>query len=105
MTTFTWTVTSLDCYPQSQGHADVVFCVHWTCAGSEGNYTSSVYSTCSVTLDPSVPFIPYSSLTQNTVLGWIWNNGVDKTATESSVQQQIDAQINPTVVSPQLPWV
>lgn len=105
MTTYNWTATRLECYPQSQGHNDVVFCVHWTCAGTSGEHTASVYSTCSVTLDPSVPFIPYNSLTLNTVLGWIWANGVDKAATEATIQQQIDAQINPPVVTPPLPWV
>jgi len=44
-------------------------------------------------------------LTQDQVLGWVWANGVDKTATEAAVQQQIDNQINPPVVSPPLPWV
>ena len=105
MTTFNWTVTALDCYPQSQGHDDVVFCVHWDCLGTEGSFVYSIYSTCDVILDPSVPFIPYSSLTQDIVLGWIWANGVDKAATEAAVQQHIDSQITPAVVSPQLPWV
>jgi hypothetical protein len=37
-------------------------------------------------------------------LGWIWADGVDKTATEAAVQQQINNQINPPVVTPKLPW-
>jgi len=38
------------------------------------------------------------------VLGWIWASGVDKTATEAAVEQQIQNQIDPPVVSPPLPW-
>jgi hypothetical protein len=49
-------------------------------------------------------FIPYQDLTLDIVLGWIWANGVDKAATEAAVQTQIDNQINPPVISPQLPW-
>ncbi len=50
-------------------------------------------------------FTPYADLTQEQVLGWIWANGVDKDATEAAVEQQIENQKNPPIVSPKLPWV
>jgi hypothetical protein len=53
---------------------------------------------------PTGTFTPYDQLTQEQVLGWIWDNGVDKDATEAAVQQQLDNQINPPVVTPPLPW-
>jgi hypothetical protein len=93
----------MDCYPQENGNTDVVFTVHWTCSGTQDTYTASVYSTCSVP-GPGTPFTPYADLTQEQVLGWIWANGVDQAATEAAVQQQIDNQINPPVVTPPLPW-
>ena len=95
----------MDCYPQEGSLTDVVFNVHWTCSGTDGTYNGSVYSTCSVTLDPSAPYTPYAQLTQAQVLGWIWTSGVDQTATEAAVEQQIQNQINPPVVTPPLPWV
>jgi hypothetical protein len=104
-TQITWTVTAMDCYPQEDGLTDVVFNVHWTCSGTDGTYYGSVYSTCSVTLDPSAPYTPYAQLTQAQVLGWIWTSGVNQTATEAAVEQQIQNQINPPVVTPPLPWV
>lgn len=104
MTTFNWTVTTMDCYPQEGSETDVVFNVHWTCSGAQDTYNGSVYSTCSVPAPSGGAFTPYASLTQNQVLGWIWANGVDKTATEAAVQQQINNQINPPVVTPPLPW-
>ena len=103
MTTFTWTVSQLDCYPQEGGNTDVVFTVHWQLTGTDGTYNGSVYSTCSVPA-PTGTFIPYADLTQDQVLGWIWANGVDKASAEAAVQTQIDNQINPPVVSPPLPW-
>jgi hypothetical protein len=103
MATFTWTVTAMNCYPQEGGHTDVVFTVHWTCSGTQYEYLGSVYSTCGVPL-PEGSFTPYADLTQEQVLGWIWANGVDKNVTEAAVQQQIDNQINPPVVTPPLPW-
>lgn len=94
----------MDCYPQEGGNTDVVFTVHWTCAGVDGTYNASIYSTCSVPT-PEGAFTPYAQLTQDQVLGWVWANGVDKTATEAAVEQQIQNQINPPVVTPALPWV
>jgi hypothetical protein len=49
-------------------------------------------------------FVPYNQLTEQTVLGWVWANGVDQAATEAAVQTQLDNQINPPVVTPKLPW-
>jgi len=103
-TTITWTVSQMDCYPQEDGNTDVVFTVHWTCAGTDGTYYASVYSTCGVMYTAGTPFTPYADLTQDQVLGWIWASGVDKTATEAAVEQQIQNQIDPPVVSPPLPW-
>lgn len=106
--TITWTVTAMDCYPQAEGQTDVVFTVHWTCSGvqTQNNtaYSASVYSTCAVTYQQGTPYTPYAALTQNQVLGWIWSSGVDQAATEAAVQQQINNQINPPVVTPPLPW-
>lgn len=102
--TITWTVTQMDCYPQADEQTDVVFTVHWTCSGVQDSYNGSVYSTCPVTYQAGEPYTPYADLTQEQVLGWIWASGVDKDATEAAVQQQIDNQINPPVVTPPLPW-
>lgn len=101
--TYQWSVSSMDCYPQEAGNTDVVFCVHWTCSGIDGEFSGSVYSTCTVPA-PEGSFTPYADLTEQQVLGWIWANGVDQDSAELAVQQQIDNQKNPPVVSPPLPW-
>ena len=102
-TAFTWSVTAMDCYPQEQGNADVVFNVHWTCVGIDGDYSASVINTCQIPYAGG-EFTPYEDLTQEDVLSWIWANGVDKDVTEEAVAQQIQNQINPPVVTPPLPW-
>jgi hypothetical protein len=104
MTTFNWVVTALNCLPNAPEGQDYVITVHWTCNGTDGTYNGSVYSTCSLPVTQGTSFIPYQDLTLETVLGWIWANGVDKAATEAAVQTQIENLVNPPVVTPALPW-
>ena len=103
-TVITWNISQLDCVPQSAEGADFVITVHWQCNGVDGDYSSSVYSTCSIPVVEGTSFTPYAALTLDQVLGWIWGNGVDKDATEAAVEGQIEAQINPPIVAPPLPW-
>ena len=103
-TTITWNISQLDCLPQSAEGADYVVTAHWRCNGVDGAYNGTSYGTCSFTVVQGETFTPYADLTQDQVLGWCWANGVDKAATEASVQQQIDNQINPPIVAPPLPW-
>jgi len=103
-TEITWLVGQLDCVPQTAEGADFVVTVHWSCNGVDGDYSGSVYSTCSFAVVQGEAFTPYDQLTQDQVLGWVWANGVDKAATEAAVKQQIANQINPPIVTPPLPW-
>ena len=104
--TNTWSVVSLDCYPELDGETDVVFVCHWTLAGTDGTYTGSVYGSVGVTLDPDAPFVPYANLTEAQVIGWVQDAlGEEQVAAyEANVAQQIENQINPPVVTPPLPW-
>jgi len=104
-TVINWNISVLNCIPQTAEGADYVICCHWQCNGVDGQYNGSVYSTCSFPVVQGENFTPYNQLTQDQVLGWIWANGVDKAATEAAVEQQIQNQINPPIVSPPLPWV
>lgn len=100
---FTWTVNAMDVYTQADGHNDVVFTVHWACAGVWADITGSMYGTCAVPA-PTGSFTPYADLTQDQVLYWIWADGVDKAAIEANVNAQIMEKIAPVVQTPPLPW-
>jgi hypothetical protein len=102
-TIYNWQITAMDCSTTEQNPDTVIVC-HWTCSGTQDTYNGSVYSTCGVPAPTGSAFTPYDQLTEQQVLGWIWANGVDKAATEAAVQQQINNQINPPVVTPPLPW-
>ena len=100
----------MECYPTYQQEKDVVFTVHWDCLGSEtvsgSTYNGRVYGSTGVTYHSGSEFTPYNQLTQDQVLGWVWESmGTEqKTNCENSVQTQINNQINPPVVILPLPW-
>jgi hypothetical protein len=104
-TTYKWVISALDCIPTTPEGTDYVVTAHWSCNGTDGTYSGNVYSTCSFPVVEGESFVPYDQLTEADVLGWCWANGVDKDSAEAAVQQQIDNQINPPIVSPQLPWI
>ena len=95
--TTTWTITQCDRLT-SDGF---ITTAHWTASATDGAYSASAYSTCSFAA--ATPSIPYASVTEAEVLDWCWNNGVDKTATEASLQSQIDLLKNP-VTAAGVPW-
>ena len=92
-----WTISTME-REVSNGF---VITAHWQATATDGDYTASTYSTCSWA--DGTPTIPYSDLTQETVLGWVWANGVDKQATEDALAANIALQKNP-VTATGTPW-
>ena len=112
--TVNWAVTYMNCYPQEAGESEVVFQVGWSCnasaptgvvnpAGDSVYYASSAIGEVNVTYVPGQPFTPYNQLTQQQVLGWVWEQ-VDQAAVEATVTAAVQAQISNPVVTPPLPW-
>ena len=101
--TFTWKVKSLAIKPIQGEFTDVVITAQWNCNGQQESYSGSYYQSTDFQAPESSKFIPYNDLTQDEVLGWIWQY-VDKATVEGYVQTQIDNQINPPIVYPELPW-
>jgi hypothetical protein len=92
-----WNVSQTDRYLDS----GFVYCAHWQANATDGEYSASVYSTCS--WQPGTPTIPYDSVTMQEVLDWCWTSGVDKDATEAALAAQIELQKNP-VTATGVPW-
>lgn len=97
--TFNWTVAQLE-RKLSDGF---VFVAHWRCTASDGDFSASSYGTAGFTADPEAEgFVPYESLTEADVLGWVWES-VDKESVEASLQSKIEADKNP-VTAAGVPW-
>jgi hypothetical protein len=101
--TILWIIERLLVKPTEGSLTDVVITADWRCNGTDETYSGTCYGSCSFQ-PPSGEFTPYPDLTQEQVLGWCYENGVDKTAIEANVTQQINDQINPPVVTLPLPW-
>jgi hypothetical protein len=80
---------------------DFITTAHWTAVATDGDFTASIYSTCS--WQAGTPTIPYADVTEAEVLAWCWASGVDKEATEAALAAQIEAQKNP-VTATGTPW-
>jgi hypothetical protein len=104
MITLSWIIERLLVKPTEGSETNVVITADWRCNGTDETYSGTCYGSCSFA-PPSGEFTPYEDLTQEQVLNWCYENGVDKTAIEANVSQQINDQINPPVVTLPLPWV
>lgn len=91
----TWKITNLD-RKTSDGF---VMTAHWTATAVDGEHTASIYSTVSWDGEPS---IPYEQLTEEAVLGWVWQS-VDKESAEASLAAQIAEQKAPSKATG-VPW-
>ena len=102
--TIIWLIERLLVKPTEGSNPDVVITADWRCNGTDETYSGTCYGSCSFA-PPSGSFTPYPDLTQDQVLQWCYENGVDKSAIEANVSLQIQNQINPPVVCLPLPWV
>jgi hypothetical protein len=94
---YNWVITQTD-YEVSNGF---ITTAHWTATATDGDYTASIYSTCSFAA--ATPSIPYADVTMQEVLDWCWSDGVSKEATEAALAQNIELQKNP-VTATGTPW-
>ena len=105
-TTYDWRIEQMECYPEQDGHTDVVFTVHWRCNASEGNYNATSYGSVGVTLNAEADFTPYANLTPTEVVGWVKDAlGEEQVSDiERGLAGQIANLISPPTVNLPLPW-
>lgn len=105
--TYSWAFTAFDCYPEHAGATDVVFTVHWTRFATDGEgHTASVYSTVGVQYEEGQPFVAFEDLTPEIVTAWVEAAlGEEQLAAqEAALDQAIQNQITPPVVTRPAPW-
>lgn len=115
---YSWVIEWMNTSTQTiNGFSQVVLNCGWRCNGTSSQtyvnqqgqtvpYTASIYGTCSfpVPATGDSSFIPYANLTEATVLSWVWQNGIDKTAIQAAIDNQLKDLIYPPIVQDKLPW-
>ena len=97
------TIERMDCYPEEAGETDVVCTVYWRMTANNGDYSATAYGSCGITFVEGEPFTPYADLTFQQVWEWVAAK-VNMDDMKASLDKQIEAQVNPPIVSPPLPW-
>ena len=111
--TCTWSVSDMQHTDATGG----VFLVYWSCvAASDGtpSYTATEGGKLRCDPDPSSSdYIPYADLTENDVLGWVYNSLIEgeetadeaKARIEANRQGKVDAQVaRKTAEATGTPW-
>jgi hypothetical protein len=104
---YQWNILSMSCKPLQDGQQDVVVYALWQCIGIAQNGQDQVSAAMGgnthFTYIAGSPFTPYDQLTQQQVLGWVWQQ-VNQTSVEAEVATKIAAIVAPPVITPPLPW-
>ena len=105
MITYTWSISKLDCAPAENGLTDVVKIIHWSLTGQDENGISASMSNSYPLSSPSPEgFADYSTLTQETVIGWLESN-LDVGYLQSRLVNEIASKYNPPITSLPFPWI
>ena len=102
-TTFTTTITQM--YTLNTPSPDYVVNAIWQVEGVSGEYTASIGGNTQFnSADQVGAFIPYASLTEAIVIGWIPESAI--TSAQQCVQGQLESLANPPVspANTALPW-
>ena len=108
MITYDWNCKTVDCYPDYDNEADVVYNVHWIVTGvsdqvdPKGNpYSATNIGTQTLDTSQITNFIPFDQLTNDEVVAWTKEAMGDEqvASIESSIEKQIQDLITPTSVT------
>ncbi len=103
MTTFTTRITAM--YTLQQPDPNYVVNAIWEVTGVDGEHTASIGGNTQFnSADQEGAIVPYASLTEAIVLGWISESQI--TSAQQCVQGQINSLITPPVspANTPLPW-
>ena len=97
--TTTWKIANLE----RETEDGFVFTAHYTVNADDGTYTSGAYG--SLGFERPNDLVPFSQLTEATVIGWVKEKlGEEKvTEIEAALQSQINEQKHPTKAAG-VPW-
>ena len=102
--TYTTTINSL--YTVDTPEQGFVVTVNFTVSGTDGTHTAEIQGNIQFQPESESNFIPYTSLTNDIVIGWINEETNNQVNYYNNIDGQIESQVNPPI-TPQntpLPW-
>lgn len=98
MTDFNWKINQLE----RKTADDYVLTVHYGVDAVDGDFSKGAYGTISFDPDSEPASTEFDSLTEDTVLGWVFSK-VEKDVVEAQLEAVITEMKEPTVVAGK-PW-
>jgi hypothetical protein len=97
----TWTIQNMT----RTTDTGFVINVAWACTAQQDSASASHGGTTTYLNNPDEPgFIPYDQLTEEIVLGWVYESlGDQKAEIEAGLTAKVEKQLNPTTANG-LPW-
>lgn len=105
MITYTWSISRLDCAPSENGLANVVKVIYWDLTGQDENGISASINNSYPLPEPNPEaFADYSTLTEETVVGWL-QNSLDLGYLHEVLANKIERNYNSPIAPLPLPWI
>ena len=107
-TNFQWVISQLNCAVESEGLPNVINTIHWrynaTKVEEDKTYFAETYGASSVAQPNPQNFTPYEDVTEQEIINWL-EQILPIEAMQSSLEANINLQINPVEVTLPLPWI
>ena len=97
-----WNCKTVDYYNhEHNGHEQVIYNVHWRVTKEDEDYSASSYGTQSLNTKDIQGFVPFDNVTSEMVNNWVWTAMGEEQVTqiETTLDQQIEDQKNPTFIT------
>ena len=108
MTNFSWSISALNCSAEKDGLPKVIHTIHWRYQAEktegEKTYFVDTYGASSVGQPNPESFIPYEDITEAEIVSWL-EATLPIEAMQAGLEAKIEEQINPTELTPPLPWM
>jgi hypothetical protein len=108
MTQFKFVISALNCSAEKDGLPKVIHTIHWRYQAEktegEKTYFVDTYGASSVGQPNPENFIPYEDITEAEIVSWL-EATLPIEAMQVGLEAKIEEQINPTELTPPLPWV
>ena len=99
-----WEITKLECLPEAFNEKEFIVNAYYKCTVSKQEYTAEISSHVSFDIKKSETFINLKDLTEEIILGWIWNGFINKDYVELNLEHQINMKINLNLYEPEMIW-